>query len=355
MTVQGVVETIGGVVRVDVTPSAYGGRVQDLTVAVRDAVLARRPVDARERASITEFVRRFDLLEHPFSEQADKVHVTASAILVTDDHRRVLLHLHKRLQKWLQPGGHIDEGELPWQAALREAGEETGLPVHMPAGEHALLHVDTHSGGRKHIHLDLRYLVESPNVPPTPPDDESQDVHWFHWHQAIAAADPGLEGVLRALQPGTPTIRQARHTDAKDAASVYLRSREFGLPEVPLVHPPSEVRQWMADGVVGHTDMWVADNDGVVTGMMVLSHQRDGSWIEHLYLDPSWVGRGLGDRFLELARQRCPEGMQLWAFQSNGPARRFYERHGFVVEELTDGRGNEERSPDVRLRWTPTP
>jgi 8-oxo-dGTP pyrophosphatase MutT (NUDIX family)/RimJ/RimL family protein N-acetyltransferase len=331
--------------------------MSEISARIRADVAARRPVDAREQQAIADFERLIDGLAQPFSETASSVHVTGSAIVVTTDRRRVLLHRHKRLQSWLQPGGHIEDGELPWDGSLREAAEETGLPVEfalLGADDlPALVHVDVHGGPRKHTHLDLRYLVEAPHVAPAPPEGESQDVQWFAWHQAIALAEPGLEGALRALQPGEPKLRTVRANDAKECAQVYLRSRAFGLPEVPFVHGPADVRKWMADDVVGHTDMWVGEIDGVVTGILVLSHDRDGSWIEHLYLDPSWMGRGLGDRLMHIAKQRCSEGMQLWAFQSNGPARRFYERHGFVVEELTDGAGNEERTPDVRYRWTP--
>lgn len=338
--------------------TAYRGGVPDLIQNIRAAVLARRPVDAHERDAVASFVRLFDALEQPFSEQANKVHVTASAILVTDDRKRVLLHLHKRMNMWLQPGGHINEGELPWSAALREAAEETGLPVQLvgEVGEDGppLLHVDVHAGPRGHTHLDLRYLVESPMIAPTPPEGESQDVKWFLWHNAVDAADVGLEGVLRAVQPGDARIRIARHTDAVECAHVYMRSRAFALPTVPLVHEPSEVRRWMADDVVGRTDMRVAEVDGTIVGLMVLDPTKnDQGWIEHLYLDPAWIGRGLGDQFIELAKLGLPNGLQLWTFQANEPARRFYERHGFVAEELTDGAGNEERAPDVRYRWTP--
>ena len=337
----------------DGTP--YGGRMLEIDRQVRDDVGARRPVDARERAAIADFVRLVDGLAHPFSQTADRVHITGSAIVVTTDRHRVLLHKHKRLGLWLQPGGHIEAGELPWVGACREAAEETGLQVSLVTVDGdlpRLVHVDVHPGPRKHTHLDLRYLVESPFEAPAPPEGESQDVQWFHWHQAIAMTEPGLEGALRALQPGEPSLRTVRAKDAPDCAQVYLRSRAFGLPEVPLVHDVSSVRRWWADEMVGRTDMWVADVDGVIAGLMVLDHQRDGDWVEHLYLDPAWVGRGLGDRFIELAKRRCPGGLQLWTFQSNGPARRFYERHGFTAEEFTDGAGNEERSPDVRYRWT---
>ena len=338
--------------------NAYGGRVSNLAAAIRSAVLARRPVDARERGSISRFVELLDGLERPFDEHASKVHVTASAIVVGDDRRRVVLHRHKRLQMWLQPGGHIETDELPWHGALREAVEETGLPAILVDGDlpdgPALLHVDVHPGPRGHTHLDLRYLVESPHVKPAPVAEESQDVQWFAWHQAIDLAEAGLEGVLRALQPGDAKVRAVRNTDAGGCAQVYMRSREFALPTVPVVHPPREIRRWMADEIVGRTDMWVAEVDGTIVGLMVLVAAVKGSgWIEQLYVDPAWLGRGLGDRFVQLAKERVPDGLQLWTFQVNEPARRFYQRHGFIAEQFTDGAGNEERAPDVRYHWSP--
>jgi GNAT superfamily N-acetyltransferase len=75
--------------------------------------------------------------------------------------------------------------------------------------------------------------------------------------------------------------------------------------------------------------------------------------LSQLYLDPDWRGRGLGDRFVGLAKERSPEGLHLWTFQVNKPAHRFYERHGFVAVEFTDGSTNEEREPDVRYVWEP--
>lgn len=311
---------------------------------------ARRAVDARERESIEEFLRVVPTLTSPSSEHADRRHVTASAIVVSDDRRRVVLHRHKRLGLWLQPGGHIDEGETPWAGALREATEETGLPVSLV--DESLVHVDVHPGPRGHRHFDLRYLVSSPQVPPAPPEGESQDVQWFGWYQAIDMADAGLEGVLRAQQPGTLAdikLRPVRTTvDAERCASVYLRSRQYALPTVPVQYEPAEVRRWMCDDLLGHTEFWMAELDGVAVGLMVIEQ----GWIEQLYIDPAWMGRGLGDRFIEIAMQRGVS-LQLWTFAVNEPARRFYERHGFVAEEFTDGRGNQEREPDVRYRWNP--
>jgi len=323
-----------------------------LLLAVRDQVVARRPVDDRERTSIAAFVQQVDQLERPFDEHAAKVHVTASAIVVGS--RGVVLHKHKRLGIWLQPGGHIDAGETPWDAAVRETREETGLDVADFTEPPALVHVDVHPGPKGHTHLDLRYVVRAPDVAPRPPAGESQDVKWFRWFEAIDLADAGLAGVLRSLQPGDAVLRPARGGDARECATVYLRSRAFALPTVPVVHDTKEVRRWMADEVVGRADVTVAEVDGTVVGLMVLDEGVGGTgWIEQLYLDPAWIGRGLGVRFLDQAKRRFPGGLQLWTFEANGPAQRFYEREGFTAVERTDGRGNEERAPDVRFTWSP--
>ncbi len=163
-----------------------------------DAVLAvlgsHEPVDERERWSLAQFHHQVELLTDPFDEHADLVHITASAIVVGD--RGVVLHRHKRLGLWLQPGGHVEPGEWPHDAARREAHEETGLTVEHPPSGVALVHVDVHPGPRGHTHLDLRYLLEAPDVEPAPPPGESPEVAWFSWEAALALADDGVRGAL---------------------------------------------------------------------------------------------------------------------------------------------------------------
>lgn len=162
------------------------------------AVAARDPVDDRERASIERFLAEMPRLERPFDEDADPVHVTASAIVVGP--RGVLLHLHKILGRWLQPGGHIDPGETPWEAARREAIEETGVVVAHSRDAPELLHVDVHPGAHGHTHLDLRYLFTADDVDPQPPPGESQEVCWFGWAEADDIADEALRGALVAVR-----------------------------------------------------------------------------------------------------------------------------------------------------------
>jgi GNAT superfamily N-acetyltransferase len=147
-----------------------------------------------------------------------------------------------------------------------------------------------------------------------------------------------------------PDLRPARPADAGQVAEVWLRSFAAALPGVRRAHSDDEVRRWVADVLLPAHDVWVADDDGTVVGVLALS---DG-WLDQLYLDPDRRGEGIGDRFVALAKSRQPRGLQLWTFQVNEPARRFYRRHGFVEVERTDGAGNEEREPDVRLAWEPT-
>ena len=168
-----------------------------LRIAVRDQVLAMPPpVDLRERRSRLRLLEAVERLPGPFARLAGPVHVTGSAIVVGP--RGVVLHRHKRMGIWLQPGGHLEPGETPWHAARREAAEETGLVLRHPGAGPRLVHVDVHPAPFRHVHLDLRYVLLARDGDPRPAAGESQDVRWFTWPEALALADDGLAGALRA-------------------------------------------------------------------------------------------------------------------------------------------------------------
>ena len=142
------------------------------------------------------------------------------------------------------------------------------------------------------------------------------------------------------------TIRVAVADDAGAIAETWLAAfRE--TYDFPPAHADHEVRDWVRRGLLPSTRTWVATAEGSVIGFLALREE----WVEQLYVRQPWTGRGIGSRLMTLAKARQPAGLQLWTFQVNSGARRFYERHGFSAMELTDGLGNEERQPDVRYAW----
>lgn len=167
--------------------------------AVRAAVAAHQPGDEREARARTRILSELDRLAAPFDPAADPVHVTASAVVVSP--RGTVLHRHKRLGRWLQPGGHVEAGEAPAESARREVAEETGLAARHPEGGPQLLHLDVHDAAGGHVHLDLRYLLETDGAEPHPGPGESPDARWFGWDEALAVADPALVGALRRARP----------------------------------------------------------------------------------------------------------------------------------------------------------
>ena len=157
-------------------------------------VEGHEPASPREVAARQRFLAELAVLEEPCDEHAAPTHVTASGIVV--GRRGTVLHRHKRLGIWMQPGGHIDAGETPPMAARREATEELGLAVAHPASGPRLIHLDVHDAALGHTHLDLRYLLLAPDADPTPPPGESPEARWCDWDEARALADPALVDAL---------------------------------------------------------------------------------------------------------------------------------------------------------------
>ncbi|MFL5757581.1 MAG: GNAT family N-acetyltransferase [Chloroflexota bacterium] len=144
-------------------------------------------------------------------------------------------------------------------------------------------------------------------------------------------------------------IRQATTDDAAAVADVWLASFTATYA-FPAAHSDDDVRRWIRHEVVPRPETFVAVEHGNgIVGFMSL-HDDD---VDHLYIRPDRFDRGIGSRFMELAKERRPHGLGLYTFQANDRARRFYERRGFRVERLGNGEGNEEHQPDVRYVWRP--
>jgi GNAT superfamily N-acetyltransferase len=146
-------------------------------------------------------------------------------------------------------------------------------------------------------------------------------------------------------------FRRAAAGDAIGIGDVWLTSWRATF-DFPPGHPDADVRRWLREELVPRSESWVAtdpEHDGRIVGVMALS----ATMIEQLYLAPDWIGQGVGHRFVELAKERRPEGLELYCFQANSHARAFYEAHGFVPAAFGDGSRNEERQPDIRYAWRP--
>ena len=114
-------------------------------------------------------------------------HLTSSAWILSSDFERRLLTHHRKLNKWLQLGGHADGQAEPSLVALREAREESGMRAfEFVTAQGILIPLDVdvhlipaHGAEPAHEHHDLRYLLIAPPDEPVQVSDESHDLRWF--------------------------------------------------------------------------------------------------------------------------------------------------------------------------------
>jgi GNAT superfamily N-acetyltransferase len=143
------------------------------------------------------------------------------------------------------------------------------------------------------------------------------------------------------------SIRQLALADMDAAARVHRIAFDRALPWLTGLHTPEEDRWFYRERMFGTSTLWGAFAENDMTGLIAFHDD----WIEQLYVLPEAQGRGVGTELLDVAK-RASERLQLWTFQRNAPARRFYEARGFALVEQTDGAGNEEKEPDARYLWT---
>jgi 8-oxo-dGTP pyrophosphatase MutT (NUDIX family) len=145
-------------------------------------------------------------------------HVTASAFVVNPALDHVLLHFHRKLDRWLQCGGH-DEGERhPAKTVLREIVQETGLQSFDFLGQPAIFDLDVHGIPARgampaHDHLDVRFLMVAEQAQPlNPAAGESVQLQWVPLAQAATRMgdEEGAIRVVRKIQ-GIQSNMQASH------------------------------------------------------------------------------------------------------------------------------------------------
>ncbi|MFN2384721.1 MAG: NUDIX hydrolase [Thermoanaerobaculia bacterium] len=143
-----------------------------------------------ETAILGRFVRLLEGAADPFSRE-NTDHVTASTVIARSSRGEALLRYHRRLGRWLQPGGHVEpEDASVFDAALREAREETGIGDFQAPLGNRILDLDVHdipgsAGQPPHRHFDVRYLLIAP------PGSEVSEAHRTRWvpFESLAGED----------------------------------------------------------------------------------------------------------------------------------------------------------------------
>lgn len=142
------------------------------------------------------------------------------------------------------------------------------------------------------------------------------------------------------------TLRPAVLADAPNLVRVFVKAR-MSWAFLPWEYDVDFMARLFLDHWIPDEDMWVAETDGDIVGLVSLKDAE----LERLYVLPAWHGKGVGLILLDQAKALSADELWLWVFQENRQARRFYEKHGFVLHHETDGRGNMEKCPDARYVW----
>ena len=142
------------------------------------------------------------------------------------------------------------------------------------------------------------------------------------------------------------TLRRAATCDVNTIADVY--SASFRLPTfLPMLHTIEDYQWFIANVILKEFEVTVAEDE---TGIVAFLARR-GEEVRLLYTRPDRIGMGAGSQLIDAAKATGIGALELWCFQANARARRFYEARGFRAIRFTDGADNEEQMPDVRYRW----
>jgi GNAT superfamily N-acetyltransferase len=145
-------------------------------------------------------------------------------------------------------------------------------------------------------------------------------------------------------------IRRLALAEMDAAARVHRVAFNQALPWLADLHTPAEDRWFFRERLYPTCQVWGAVDAEMLLGLVAFRED----WIDQLCVLPRVQRQGIGAALLGVAQESVESSLgrlQLWTFQRNLPARRFYESRGFVLVEETDGTGNEEREPDARYLW----
>jgi ribosomal protein S18 acetylase RimI-like enzyme len=148
------------------------------------------------------------------------------------------------------------------------------------------------------------------------------------------------------------SLRPARPADAATLARIHREARAAALPGLFEPHAEDAVAAWIAGTLLRrHTVVVAVDAADVPLGYAAWGEQGGRAMLLHLYICVRAQRRGVGTRLLDAAKAASGGELHLFTFRRNAVARGFYRRHGFVELAAGGGSDNEEREPDLLLRW----
>lgn len=117
------------------------------------------------------------------------------------------------------------------------------------------------------------------------------------------------------------------------------------------MHTDESIHQWIRNVLLSEEQVIVAEDKGIIIGMMSLTKDEGIGRVRQLYILPNAVGHGIGTLMINMAKSILGSPIRLYTFQENIGAKRFYEQHGFQAIGFDDGSGNEENCPAVLYEW----
>ena len=141
-------------------------------------------------------------------------------------------------------------------------------------------------------------------------------------------------------------LRHATDRDADAIAEPFFASHRL-LTFLPMLHPIERYRRFVASVLLKECVVTVIEDDTGIISFLALQSEE----VRQFYTRLDRIGRGAGTQLIEAVKSSGVAALELWCFQANARARRFYEARGLRAIGFPDGADNEEWVPDVRYRW----